>query len=136
MNEIEQRDLNKGILPNVLDRKREREKWINASNPAARALRRFENRQNIALGKRRAETRLMRLQERESTMLLERDDPSARIVYELVANVAHAVSECAAVDVSVVTNESNNFYSNFCLFSCICTSEINKYKHSKNIVKT
>ena len=31
---------------------------------------------------------------------LERDDPSARIVHELVANVAHAFAECAAVDVS------------------------------------
>ena len=46
---------------------------------------------------------------------LERDDPSARIVHELVANVAHAVSECAAVDVSAVTKKSNMFYSNFCV---------------------
>ena len=65
LDEIEQRDLNKGVLPTTHGRIREKEKWINASNPAARALRGFENRQNIALGKRRAETRLMRLQERD-----------------------------------------------------------------------
>ena len=41
--------------------------------------------------------------------------PSARIVHELVANVARAVFESAAVDVSAVTNESNIFYSNFCV---------------------
>ena len=46
---------------------------------------------------------------------LERDDPSARILHELVANVAHAVFECAAADVSVVTNESNNFTRIFVL---------------------
>ena len=98
LDEIEQRDLNKGILPNVHDRRHEREKQINASNPAAAALRGFEGRQIVAQRKRRAETRLMRLQIVESEKLLERNDPSARIAHDVVP----------AVDVSAVTNESNN----------------------------
>ena len=68
----------------------------------------FEDRQTVAHKKRRAETKLMRLQDVESTKL-ERNDPSASIAHDVVANVAPAISEC------IVTNESNIFYSNFCV---------------------
>ena len=52
----------------------------------------------------------MRLQDVESTKF-ERNDPFARITHDVLANVAPAVAEC------IVTNETNDFYSNFCVLS-------------------
>ena len=79
----------------------EREKWLTdtsaTANPLAAQLKGFEDRQTAAHKKRRAEMKLMRLQDVESTKF-EQNDSSARIAHDVVANVAPAVAEC------IVTN--------------------------------
>ena len=63
--------------------------------------------------KRRAEVRHIQQHAIENAMRLSRTDPSYAIPTRNAKNAL--VVDTAVVDVSAVTNESNNFYSNFCV---------------------
>ena len=78
----------------------------------------FLERQRSGNLKRRAEVGHIQRHAIENAMRLSRTDPSYAIPTRNAKNAKNALvidTAVAAADVSVVTNESNNFYSNFCV---------------------
>ena len=66
LDDIECRDLQRGIAPTEYNRLHERNKWMKAANPYAKAHRDFEYRQGDASRKRREEGKLMMKQDAAS----------------------------------------------------------------------